>query len=139
MQRMDGFSLAESLAGMLLLALGWLGLGQLQVRLADSALERSAAARAWLVQTNIDEKSGSYPLTPGTFPAPPPGPDGSIEITRETLGGLEKTQVTLHWQAGGDPARNELTRWRHLADTDRFARWLLIHQAPQVFPTPSPN
>ncbi|VAW72165.1 hypothetical protein MNBD_GAMMA14-986, partial [hydrothermal vent metagenome] len=61
--RQTGFSLVEALVSLLVLSIGWLGLGQLQARLSIASLNQSNMAYARLVQSVYYEKTRSYGLS----------------------------------------------------------------------------
>jgi len=129
--RQAGFSLVEALVSLLVLSIGWLGLGQLQARLSLAALEQSNTAYAQFIQSNYYEKTVSYDIS-RTRSSPPfseyqstPTQIYDIQISRS--GGISRrdTIIRISWGETGDTHTKviALTLSSHPISFD--TRWLL--------------
>ncbi len=130
--RQTGLSLIEALITLLILSIGWLGLGQLQARLSISALNQSSAAYAQLIQSTYYEKTVSYDLSdiqetpPSSGRLSTPSSAYEIQISRSTVNALRDTVIRIEWEEIGD-TRNEvipLTLSDYSSPSD--TRWLLV-------------
>jgi len=126
-----GFSLTEALITLLVLSIGWLGLGQLQIRLSIAALNRSSAAYAQLIQSSYYEKTVSYDIAeiadslPSSGHLSSPSSAYDIQISRTVDTTLRNTAIRIDWDEIG-ATRNEvitasLSNYLRMSD----ARWLL--------------
>ena len=129
--RQTGFSLIEALVSLLVLSIGWLGLGQLQARLSISSLNQSDTAYARLIQSDLYEKTVSYELS--GIPENPPGsgsvstPSGgyTIQVSRSATDVMSDTTIEVEW-VDLDNARSEtITLTTSGYTTPYNTRWLL--------------
>ncbi len=130
--RQTGFSLVEALVSLLVLSIGWLGLGQLQARLSLASLNQSNKAYAHLIQSDYYEKTMSYGLS-GVLPslsdsASLSSSSGSyrIQLSRSVTNTMKNTTIRVEWEDTDSP-RSEVTSLSlssYPAPSD--TRWLLI-------------
>ena len=130
--RQTGFSLTEALITLLILSIGWLGLGQLQARLSISALNRSSAAYAQLIQSSYYEKTVSYDISdmnespPSAELLSTPTSTYDIQISRSTENALLNATIRIEWEEIGSTRAEivPLTLSEYSIPSD--TRWLLI-------------
>lgn len=132
MHRQTGFSLIEALVSLLVLSIGWLGLGQLQVRLSIASLNQSNTAYARLVQSVIYEKTVSYEVSgildnlPDSTPVSTPSSTYNIQLSQSLTDTLSDTTIEVAW-TDTDMARNEIfTATLSTYPSPYDSRWLLI-------------
>ena len=130
--RQTGFSLVEALVSLLVLSIGWLGLGQLQARLSIAGLNQSNRAYARLVQSVYYEKTMSYGLS-GVLPNLPDSASLSsssgiynIQLSRSATNTVSNTMIRVEWEDTDTP-RSEVTSLSlSTYPTPSDTRWLLI-------------
>ncbi|TCK19142.1 hypothetical protein DFR30_2438 [Thiogranum longum] len=129
--RQTGFSLTEALISLLVLSIGWLGLGQLQARLSIASQNQASTAYARLIQSDLYEKIMSYELSdipgsaPGIDPVSTPSGTYTIQLSRSSADRLSTTDITVAW-VDLDTARNTIISSTLSSYPTPFdTRWLL--------------
>ncbi|VAW80021.1 hypothetical protein MNBD_GAMMA15-754 [hydrothermal vent metagenome] len=131
-RQQTGFSLTEALITLLILSIGWLGLGQLQTRLSIATMNRSSEAFAQLTKSTYYEKTVGYDVSDIQNSLPvderlnTPSSRYDIRVSRITNPPLRNTTIQIEWEEIGN-TRNEsipftLSRGPQPSDT----RWLLL-------------
>lgn len=127
----SGFSLTEALITLLVVSIGWLGLGQLQVRLSTATMNRSSAAYAQLLQSVYYEKMVSYELSgipenfPDTEPVSTPSTTYKVQLSPSVIDTLSDTRIEIEWTDINN-TRNEVTSLTLNTHPDPYdTRWLL--------------
>jgi Tfp pilus assembly protein PilV len=130
-QRTGGFTLVEALVTLLVLSVGLLGLGQLQVRLWLGSSDLHATTQAWLLAHNLMEVSAAEWLaTPSPVQLSPPSAENfSIALSQSRAGApimdVTDTRLTLAWQRPSGARSLVLEMSRAGLAPVRDARWLL--------------
>jgi prepilin-type N-terminal cleavage/methylation domain-containing protein len=131
MRRTSGFSLVESLVTLLVLAVGLLGLGQLQTRLWRSSGELKTLQGAFLLANDRLEARSAAWLAESGNRAPAENVDGTYSIVITDINSpspvahLTTTQIMLRWQYSHTEHTLNLTATRNPGILPRDARWLL--------------
>ena len=130
--RQTGFSLVEALVSLLVLSIGWLGLGQLQARLSLASLNQSNMAYARLVQSVYYEKTRSYGLS-GVLPSLPDSASFSsssgtysIQLSRSITNTVNDTTIRLEWEDTDGPRSEIISLSLSTYPAPSDTRWLLI-------------
>ncbi len=130
--RQTGFSLTEALITLLVLSIGWLGLGQLQARLSIAGLNQSSTAYARLIQSVYYEKTISYALS-GVLPSPPDStsltsPFGAyrIQLSRSATRTLSDTTIQVEWEDTDTPHSEIISLSLSTYPLPSDTRWLLL-------------
>ncbi len=103
MYHQTGFSLAEALISLLVLSIGWLGLGQLQARLSIASQNQTSAAYARLIQSDLYERTISYEISdisssiPGMETVFTPSGTFATRLSRFSADGLSTTDIGVEW------------------------------------------
>jgi prepilin-type N-terminal cleavage/methylation domain-containing protein len=127
-----GFSLTEALISLLVLSIGWLGLGQLQARLSSAGISQSGSAYGHMILSDFHEKTVSYELSgildspPDSDPVTTPSVTYTLELSRAKTGTRSDTTIEVEW-TDIDIARNEkITLTTSTYPDPHDTRWLLI-------------
>jgi len=130
--RQTGFSLVEALVSLLVLSIGWLGLGQLQARLSLASLNQSNMAYARLVQSVYYEKTRSYGLS-GVLPSlsdsvslPSSSGTYNIQLSRSSANTVNNTMIRVEWKDTDRPRSEIISLSLSTYPTASDTRWLLI-------------
>ena len=126
-----GFSLIEALASALVLAIGLLGLGQLQARLSLAARQDAETVYAALLLTEFYERAA----TPARL-APPGRPSGAshragpsarytINTSLRVLQHTRQARIEVRWMTPDGDRRITITGLFAAAGHPFDARWLL--------------
>lgn len=127
-----GFSLTEALITLLVLSIGWLGLGQLQTRLSIATLNRSSAAYAQLIQSTYYEKTVSYDISdiqdnpPSTERLSTPSNIYNVQISRSTDTPQRDTTIRIEWEEVGDTRTEVIPLTLSSGSVPSDTRWLLL-------------
>ena len=131
MQRASGFSLVESLVTLLVLAVGLLGLGQLQARLWRSSGELQTLQGAFLLGHDKLESRTAAWLAESGDRTPSKSSNGNYTLVITDINSpspaehLATTQLELYWQYSHTGHTLRLTTTRNAGILPRDARWLL--------------
>lgn len=125
-----GFSLIEALITLVVLSVGLLGLGQLQVQLWRASSARHMQADALLSTENHLEK---YRISTANHPRqvtgnPPPTPSGgrlSTRLTARKIGNTSNIQSLTLWSDGHAKHRMQMDTSVIMHNRDDRHRWLL--------------
>jgi Tfp pilus assembly protein PilV len=126
-----GFSLIEAMLSVVILSVGLLGLGQLQVRLSMAANDLHTSARAYLLGSSLAENLAASPakvlqeqhqrfmFRSGS------GVEFDTLVTRASTERPTQIRIQVKWDTRGESRAIELTRAADNPSSASDVRWLL--------------